>query len=578
VDNIVVLDRSRLNTVSCLLAMLVAASNASVFFGAVEPWHSSRGREVLQLLEQYVRTALLCLTFHCEHHAAGEHSSLQQPEHQQQRQAHTVEWAETDSTLLDAGMHLSLYRQAHRCCVNTPGCLDAGLNSQLFLLLPQLFSYKGEQLHPEAQPGILEIHTESGTQIMFPAPLLPISCAPGAMQQQLLSLLFSIHKRVQGVFSDKAYAVVQEYGLALCQLQAASDHAARQQRYSPTDADLVATRVGAETAAQMLALLGRSLVYVASRLQHQLQQATVHVQTARGGGGRSSSGARAGRQRRAGGSAGQAEADLVDCLHELTMNVNSAALQLHEAVQASKHFEELAISTRAQRRTVALNQLMQLVLEQQEGQPEPGELHQQDQDPQQQQQQQVGHLQAGQQQQVTSQPGQQQQQQQRKELQLPPEVLLVQAGLHEDVFDISNPVFPAALIAQQVAAAASIAAARVFDNTSDSSARVAEVMHGLRSTRADTPGEVGRPNQSERQQLAAARSASDCLQVLLACREVQQLPHLLQATGERLCAAMPVPSCCNNPVCTNMSGVSELQLVQGRAAKRKACGSARCET
>jgi hypothetical protein len=164
-------------------------------------------------------------------------------------------------------------------------------------------------------------------------------------------------------------------------------------------------------------------------------------------------------------------------------------------------------------------------------------------------------------------------------MELPPQVLLAEGKLHVDVFG-TTAVDPAALIAQQVAMAAFEAATKVFGGSAARSAQMAEKLQSLKveaGAQHNTSAEFDRPSQSERQQLASARNVPECVQVLLACSEAQQLPELLQSVGQRLCAAVPVPSCCNYFLCTNMSCNTELQQVQGRAAKCSACGSARCE-
>lgn len=61
---------------------------------------------------------------------------------------------------------------------------------------------------------------------------------------------------------------------------------------------------------------------------------------------------------------------------------------------------------------------------------------------------------------------------------------------------------------------------------------------------------VQRPSPAEASALTVARSASDCLQVLLSCPELQQLPQQLQEVGEQLCAALPTSLTCNSPACS----------------------------
>lgn len=73
-------DTNRLKTITCLLPVLADASMASTRLGVHDPWHSY-GCEVLQLLEQYIRTVLAHLPCGLET-AAGAHSQ----EHMQWQQ------------------------------------------------------------------------------------------------------------------------------------------------------------------------------------------------------------------------------------------------------------------------------------------------------------------------------------------------------------------------------------------------------------------------------------------------------------------------------------------------------------
>lgn len=53
---------------------------------------------------------------------------------------------------------------------------------------------------------------------------------------------------------------------------------------------------------------------------------------------------------------------------------------------------------------------------------------------------------------------------------------------------------------------------------------------------------------------------------------IAQLPLKLKTAAQQLCVLLPLPLCCNNPDCSNMSMQSELQLVGG-----KSCVCAQCE-
>jgi hypothetical protein len=60
-----------------------------------------------------------------------------------------------------------------------------------------------------------------------------------------------------------------------------------------------------------------------------------------------------------------------------------------------------------------------------------------------------------------------------------------------------------------------------------------------------------------------------------ACLEFARLVKQLQDTGEAICAKLPVPWMCSNPHCTCLAGVSELQLVGGKACVCGGCRVAR---
>jgi hypothetical protein len=134
-------------------------------------------------------------------------------------------------------------------------------------------------------------------------------------------------------------------------------------------------------------------------------------------------------------------------------------------------------------------------------------------------------------------------------------------------------ILPAALTAHKVAVAACKAAVRVLGSSAASAKPLLAVTKGGGFDKI--AAKLPRPSPEEKEQLASARSASECMAVLLAYAELQRLPWALDLMGRQFCLSVPVPSCCNNPHCTNMSGASELQLVQGRAAKCKAFGTAR---
>ena len=75
--------------------------------------------------------------------------------------------------------------------------------------------------------------------------------------------------------------------------------------------------------------------------------------------------------------------------------------------------------------------------------------------------------------------------------------------------------------------------------------------------------------------IAAATSSTECLELLLQAPQLRGLPILLQAIGTALCNQLPAPWLCNNLGCTNMAGVSELQLVGGSSCVCGGCKVAR---
>jgi hypothetical protein len=60
-----------------------------------------------------------------------------------------------------------------------------------------------------------------------------------------------------------------------------------------------------------------------------------------------------------------------------------------------------------------------------------------------------------------------------------------------------------------------------------------------------------------------------------ACDMFSALVLNLEQLGLVLCNQLPMPWLCNNPHCSNLSGVSELQLVGGKACVCSSCREAR---
>jgi hypothetical protein len=378
-----------------------------------------------------------------------------------------------------------------------------------------------------------------------------------------------VHKQLQSCFSHDKYALMNDLDFALCCL--IKQLPVEEPLYAQTELQAAyKTRTGAEAAAQLLALFGRSLIRSGSKLQHLLQQPVAAAEAAPRSGGRSS---------RASSRGNKAETNAVDRLRLITMCLGVAFLRAGQVQQVCGLYGRLWVEAVANRNASAIDQLL-LLHAQEEGSTnglvqQQQQRYQQDMQHMKQQQQQQGtpHMQQQRlQQQQQQQPGQQQQQQNgtaaaHKQLQLPPALPQLGTGLQ---FAAQN-VLTGLAVARAVPTAAYTAA----QNAAGSNATKGIICLNVPPDTAKLSQLVGRPNASEKQQLASARTAVECMAMLQACDTVQEMPQMLLAMGEYRCGAVPVTSCCNNPYCTNMSGVSELQLVQGRAAKGKACGAGR---
>jgi hypothetical protein len=66
-----------------------------------------------------------------------------------------------------------------------------------------------------------------------------------------------------------------------------------------------------------------------------------------------------------------------------------------------------------------------------------------------------------------------------------------------------------------------------------------------------------------------------CWDNIASSREMRATIRHLEALGSQLCNQLPMSWLCNNPACSNLSGVSELQLVGGKACVCGGCQVAR---
>jgi hypothetical protein len=77
------------------------------------------------------------------------------------------------------------------------------------------------------------------------------------------------------------------------------------------------------------------------------------------------------------------------------------------------------------------------------------------------------------------------------------------------------------------------------------------------------------------QQISRQKSSMGVWKAVQASGVLQSVSQQMSAVGLAMCAELPVPWCCNNPDCTNMAGVSELQLVGGESCVCGGCRVAR---
>jgi hypothetical protein len=155
----VALDADRLDTITCLLPLLDAASDASQYLGTTGPWRK-QGHEVLLLLEQYVRTVLAQLPLDFDTDATGDQAAQQRRQQQPggAAQAH-------DTPTSHAGLHAFLRT---RMWVGRPGIVDAGRSRQLVRVLLQLLLVSGKQLqHVTGSDPVLKSSNQ---------PLVPVLC------------------------------------------------------------------------------------------------------------------------------------------------------------------------------------------------------------------------------------------------------------------------------------------------------------------------------------------------------------------------------------------------------------------
>jgi hypothetical protein len=75
--------------------------------------------------------------------------------------------------------------------------------------------------------------------------------------------------------------------------------------------------------------------------------------------------------------------------------------------------------------------------------------------------------------------------------------------------------------------------------------------------------------------ISISTDPQQCLDGCLAYKGLTDVAEQMQTLAAALCAKLPVPWMCNNPCCWELAGVSELQLVGGKACVCGGCRVAR---
>jgi hypothetical protein len=73
----------------------------------------------------------------------------------------------------------------------------------------------------------------------------------------------------------------------------------------------------------------------------------------------------------------------------------------------------------------------------------------------------------------------------------------------------------------------------------------------------------------------SCKTQDECWHCFTSCSILESACEAFEQLGLWLCNQLPMPWLCNNPACSNLSGVSELQLFGGKACVCGGCRLAR---
>jgi hypothetical protein len=113
-------------------------------------------------------------------------------------------------------------------------------------------------------------------------------------------------------------------------------------------------------------------------------------------------------------------------------------------------------------------------------------------------------------------------------------------------------------------------------STNSGGDRTSSRTSGTSSTSSDrTSSSTSTSSTSSSSTSSSSTSTFERWRVIAASSELAESIAHLQTLGMELCHELPMPWLCNNPHCSNLSGVSELQLVGGKACVCSGCREAR---